>query len=627
MNRSRLNAYLASLLLALSACGGGNSPTAPTAALTGCVPADPATHEQCGTVLVGLTDADGDFLNYTVDVVSLTLEAANGRVVETLPQTTRINFSDYVDLTELVSAVTVPPATYVAGSITLDYADADVFVEDGGMAREATVVDEAGAPLEQTTLTVTLSNRDRLLVTAGRPAFLQLDFDLEASHVVDLLPTPALAVAEPFVVAEIAPVDEKEIRVRGPIIDVAPDAMSYTVGLRPFRDRDGDFGRAEVHVTDDTEFDVNGQPFAGAAGLDALAAAGPGTPSVALGVLDVASRKFTAAKVRAGSSVPGIDIDAIVGSIVARDGNFLTVRGATIVPSDRVAHFHDTVVVEVGDGTRVVKDADRDIAVTIADLSVGQRVTVRGRQAADAADADAAIPFDATNGYVRMHLSRLSGLVRTVMPGETSIDLQAINGRRVSVFDFSGTGMSPDTDADPDNYQVATGALSLAAFAEGKPIVAKGFPTAFGIAPPDFEGRTVIDYTDVRSRLGLGWGEAGTTAPFLSMGADGLVIDHLNPQIGLRKYIKQGPVLIDLTTLDSGTLVAPASEGRTWFAIKSGDSVQLFADFAEFAGRLAERLDGSVAARAMHASGDYDPGTNVFTARKVGIVLEPLTDL
>jgi len=198
---------LLTLSLGLYACGGGSNSssdsTQPIA--TGCDPANPDTHDQCGTVLLGLTDADGDFLNYTVDVVSLTLETANGRVVETLPRSTRINFAEYVDLTELFTAATVPPATYVAGTITLNYAAAEVFVEQDGLAREATVVDADGVPLAEASLSVMLSNRDRLVVAPGRPAFLQLDFDLAASHTVDLDSNPALATAEPFIVAEVAP--------------------------------------------------------------------------------------------------------------------------------------------------------------------------------------------------------------------------------------------------------------------------------------------------------------------------------------------------------------------------------------------------------------------------------------
>jgi hypothetical protein len=41
---------------------------------------------------------------------------------------------------------------------------------------------------------------------------LQLDFDLDASHTVDVAPTPAEAVTEQFILAEVFPVDEKDIR-------------------------------------------------------------------------------------------------------------------------------------------------------------------------------------------------------------------------------------------------------------------------------------------------------------------------------------------------------------------------------------------------------------------------------
>jgi len=612
-----------------AACSGGGNGAAPDTGSggpivsAGCDPANPATAGECGTVLLGLTDADGDFLSYSVDVVSLTLESANGRVVETLPRQTRIDFAEYVDLTELVTAATVPPATYVAGTITLDYSSAEVFVEENGEAKAATVVDSAGVPLAQTSLTVSLSNRDRLTVVRGRPAFLQLDFDLEASHVVDLAPTPAVATAEPFILAEVTPVDEKTLRVRGPVADVALDAMAYVVSLRPFRDRIGDFGSLRVNVTDDTEYEINGVEYVGAAGLEALDAAGPGIASVAVGELNVADRDFTATRVLAGDSVPGSRRDAVIGNIISRDGNFLTIRGAKVVPSDRRAYFRDDVVVEVGPGTRVFKDGDRLADVSIDDLSIGQRLTVRGSQPSGSMDPSAPdVLFDATEGVVRMHLTNLSGTVNEVMPGETVIDLQAIDRRRVSIFDFAGTGPTPDEDADPASYQVATDALSLADFAEGKPVVVKGFPTAFGFAPPDFVGRTLIDFTDVRSRLGIGWGAEGTAAPFLSFGPDGIVLDNQNAAIGDRRYIKQGPVLIDLTELPSDTTIVPAAAGRTLFSIKSDTSLRLYTDFGDFVDDLVSSLDGATVARSMHASGHYDAASNVFTASKAGIHLQ-----
>ncbi len=625
--RTITKGLLLAFAMTLAACGGGAGTTAinDPVAIVECDPDDPATHDECGTVVVGLTDADGDFVNYTVDILSIELETANGRTVETLPRRTRINFTDYVNLTEIVSARMVPPATYVAGTIRLDYSDAEIFVEADGESKEAVVMDMDGNVLGQTELKVRLSNRDQLRITKGRAALLQLDFDLDASHTVDIVPTPAEATTEMFIVAEVSPVDEKEIRVRGLLDAVNVDEMTYVVRLRPFHDRAGDHGRLRVQVTDQTEFEVDEELYTGADGLRALEAAGRGTPTIAGGTLNVADREFTAALVLAGSSVPGFDRDAVVGNVIARDGNLLSVRGATLIPSDRVAHFHDDVVVEIGPDTKVFRDGQHRRDLGIDAISIGQRVTIRGDAGSTITDsATPQILFDATQGAVRMHATRVSGVVNSVSPGQADITLHAIDRRRARVFDFSGTGSSPDVDANPASYEIATGNLLLAAFAEGKPIVAIGFPSAFGMAPPDFHGRTVIDYTDVRSKLGFGWGSAGTTAPFAGISVAGLVVDIDNADLGSRHHVIQGPVLIDLTAFDSDTTIVPTDRDRKAFYIRTADSLRMYSDFADFIEDLSARLDGATAARSLHAVGKYDSDTNVFTAVKIGIyLLEP----
>ena len=151
-------------------------------------------------------------------------------------------------------------------------------------------------------------------------------------------------------------------------------------------------------------------------------------------------------------------------------------------------------------------------------------------------------------------------------------------------------------------------------------------PTLFfaRAAPPDFAGRTVVDFADVRSALGVGWGANGTTAPFLSMGDDGLVLDNQNPAVDVRHYIKQGTVLIDLQSLDSDTVIVPPETDRTLFVIKTHDSLRQYTDFAEFVEDLAASLDGATSARSMFARGQYDRDSNVFTALKIGVyLLEP----
>ena len=106
---------VASLVVAfnLTACGGGDS-----------------SGEGNGQVIVSLTDAQGDFATYTVDVLSVKLTHADGREVETLPLTTRVDFAQYTDLTEFLTAATVPNGRYVKGSLVLDYSNADIQVED-----------------------------------------------------------------------------------------------------------------------------------------------------------------------------------------------------------------------------------------------------------------------------------------------------------------------------------------------------------------------------------------------------------------------------------------------------------------------------------------------------------------
>ena len=57
-----------------------------------------------GELVIGLTDAESNFVAYDVDVVSLTLTKQNGEVVNTLPVVTRVDFAQYVEMTEFLTA-------------------------------------------------------------------------------------------------------------------------------------------------------------------------------------------------------------------------------------------------------------------------------------------------------------------------------------------------------------------------------------------------------------------------------------------------------------------------------------------------------------------------------------------
>ena len=159
---------------ALAACSGGSDDSA--------APTSPPATSDTGTLLISLTDADGDFVSYSVDVLSVTLQRFGGGTVEVLPAKTRIDFAQLTELSDLLAVATLAPGDIVGGKIRLDYGSAEVFVESGGQVVQANIVGPNGAPLGVTELDIQLPARERLVITRGRAAVLALDFDLAASH-------------------------------------------------------------------------------------------------------------------------------------------------------------------------------------------------------------------------------------------------------------------------------------------------------------------------------------------------------------------------------------------------------------------------------------------------------------
>src|SRR5580698_8611802 len=113
-------AAVALLAAALSACGGGMSMSTSAAPMPA-APVTPAscTSSTCGSMVMTVTDAAGDFLSYQVNLVSLQLKKADGTLVETLPATTAVDFTQVINLSEVLSARQIPPGNYVAAQVTV----------------------------------------------------------------------------------------------------------------------------------------------------------------------------------------------------------------------------------------------------------------------------------------------------------------------------------------------------------------------------------------------------------------------------------------------------------------------------------------------------------------------------
>lgn len=605
-SRRARNLLLGLAAAALAACGGDS------------MDVQGQSCADCGTAMLTMTDAQGDFLSYAVDLTSLKLTKANGSSVQTLPASARIDFAQLVDLTEILGAGQVPAGEYVAAALKVDFSHAGIVVDDGtGAGVSLAPVDANGQLLGQVELNVQLDNRNQLRINRHRVSHLAFDLDLLASNTVDL--AAHTVTVSPFVVASVQPVERSQVRARGRLDSVDVAGSSYAIDLRPF-DEDGDTrGQMTIHTTGTTRFEINGVAMSGAAGLTALAAIDGHPVTIAFGTVDAGNdHAFTARRVLAATSAQDLHRDYLSGNVLARAGNVLTLGGVRIGRHGGGAAFEPGhVAVTVGPATQVTRDGQASaMALGIADISVGQRVEVFGDFARDGNGHGS---LDATAGRVRLNYTHLFGTVAANAGGMLTLGLQSIDGRDPARFDFSGTGTTPATDADPAHYEVLTGALDTTGLGVGAYTRLFGFVTPFGAAPPDFSADTFVDFAQTRAGIALNWGPAGSKAPFTASTAAGLTV---NPT-GLHGTLQLGGRLIDVTTLTGGLTLRPATEGALVFAIahRSSRDVENFSDFADFVVQLTAALDGNTPLYRATAEGTFDATAGVFTAKRLLVVI------
>jgi hypothetical protein len=597
----------------------------------------------CGSAIVTLTDAPGDLLSYVVSVDSLQLKTASGASVEALPMATQVDFAQLVDLTELVAAGQIPAAEYVSASITLDYTNASITAA-GATASAAPVtlqpVDLSGAPLTGTiTLSVQLDSTHHLIITPGDISRLALDFNLAASNDVNL--TNDTVTVTPVLVASLASATSAAVRVRGPLMSVDTSASTYTIDVRPFVDASGTSGQLVVHTTATTTYEINGTAYAGAAGLSALSTWLATMPSsaltIAFGTYDDSTQTFTAQNVLAGSSAQSTSLDELSGTVVARSGNTLTVRGGLFIPHGPTPAFMGAgsnfafeagnTTVTIGSATAVTEDGQQG-SFGIADISVGQHIDAFGSMSGGAntgALSSAALTLDATAGRVRLDLTPVIGMVTQSGTGSLTLDVQSIDALPVSAFTFAGTGTSSATDATASAYVIDTGTLSLNATAAGAPVSLSGFVAPFQTAPPDFTALSLTSYSGALASLKIGWSGTGSTSAFGGLTAASTGLQPSLTGAGAEHVIAIGSERIDLTMLASPpTIVASTSASVEVFAIahvKAG-TADSYAMFASFVSALASDLNGTTPVVGLAAQGTYDTTTNVFTATRVVVLLD-----
>src|SRR5882762_9589548 len=588
-----------------------------------------ATDEE-GVVAIGLTDAPGDFLTYTVDVTSLTLTKSDSTVVQTLPQRTRVDFARSVDLTEFVTGATIPAGTYVSATLNVDYTNADIQVDDGTGTPVAVpltnILDTQNRQVTTLPMKVTLDNARQLVIAPLASSLLDLDFNLAASNLVDMsVPASPVVTVNPLLAADVNPDSPKPHRIRGPLDSVNTQAGSFTLILRPFNLLHGDHGRLAFLTDSNTTFEIDQVNYVGSAGLSALAAKSQLTATLAIGTLDLTSRRFIATEVLAGSSVPFGTSDVLTGNVTARIGNTLTVRGAELVRSDGTLSFQNTVTVTVASTTKVISQkvsSGPQIAIVpdISSISVGQRVTVFGILNAAGTTMDAS---SATSGLVRLLVTQLNGTVNSAGSRVVAMTLARIDGRPISLFNFSGTGTTAGNDASPISYQVAAGTLSLAGITNGTPLKVRGFVQPFGqaTATDDFNAITLIDVTSAPATLVVGWPSL-EAAPFNNPTATGMTVNLTNA--GLLHDIFRGGVDTPLSTaaVDAPTVQA-INPARGLFVIGDNGTVQVYTRLSAYQAALQLELAAGRKARSFVATGGtYVDASKTLTSSVMATALQ-----
>jgi hypothetical protein len=631
--RTRLRTLAAWMMCALGAltlAGCGSS--SPAASVSSAPPPSVATQQACsgcGTAMVSLTDQPGDFVSYIVNVDSLTLTRSDGTVVQTVPVTTQVDFTQLVNLSEIVSADQIPAGRYVSATLTLDYTGATIVVATSGgdvTVPAADILNGAtGQPLTgPVTLTLSLNSDDQLVIDPGAIANLALDFNLLASNTVNLAASPITVTVNPVLTASLAPDATKPLHVRGPLASVSTSAGDYVIDVRPFMDDSDTTGQLTIATTSSTTYQINGQSYTGSAGLAQLATLATGTLTSAYGTWNGSAGTFTASQVLVGAEVEGSTTSSVEGTVLARSGDSLTLANGLVfdrpLEGSPGESFEREVSATIGAGTTVIEEGQAG-SFTASDISVGQRLLLTGTAGTDSSGNPT---LDATSGTALLLPTSGLGVVSASGTGAATVTLEELGGIDASSLDFTGTGASALQDASASSYQISLpSSISTAATAAGAVAGFTGFVTPFGAAPPDFAATTWLSYSQTQAVFDIEWAPPGVAAPFATLTGSELLLASSTLKASASDAVRIGEVAVDPGTSTAGLELAPDMTGTAGqsFAIMHQQSrtVDEFSTFNDLATALATDLNGTTTVLRVVAEGSYASGT--LTADHVIVVL------
>lgn len=579
----------------------------------GCSDEGGTGQEELSQVIINLTDAPGDFNNYVVNVKSLTLTRASGAEVETLPNNSTVDFAEYTEMTEFFTIATVPAGRYVKATMVIDYSQADIQVEDnsGDIVAVGDIVDTNNQAIQELVVSVRLEGRRSLTILPGVPAHLSLDFDLQASNQVDLAVSPPTLTVEPFLLAELDLNRQRDHRLRGLLDGVNMLESHFNVFVHPFIKRlagnDRPFGNLRVHTNDQTVFEVDAQSYLGEQGLAEMAKLSRLSKVISVGRIRLNPIRFVASEVYAGSSVPGADQDGVRGTVSDRDGNSLTVLGATLIQGDGKVIFNQAITVNIDSLTSVSKQRSMD-GVSIADINVGQGVSILGT--VDQTNPNALV-MDARGeqGHVRLLMSQITGQVKTVGAGSLILDLRSVNGRSASqIFDL-------DTEADETNFSVDTANLDLSGLGQGIPIRLRGYLTAYQAqVNADFKAQSLLDISQLPAQVDVAW-QQGSENGFVSIDHTALTVDITAADLS---RVVQGGIP---TALTGNPIIMPGASPQ-YYVLKMDNTIRMHTQFDAFVDDINANTTAPNTVYRLQAKGSYNYNNLNMDSRFIGVVIK-----
>jgi len=231
-----------------------------------------------------------------------------------------------------------------------------------------------------------------------------------------------------------------------------------------------------------------------------------------------------------------------------------------------------------------------------------------------------------SGNLVRMDVTQLKGTV--TLTGQNgnllNTDLAFIEGRRIDIFDFTGTGGANSADdSDPGSYDVDTGQLLTGTtIPSGDVVKIRGFVVPFGQAGSagDFSAISVIDLNQnaLAANLALRW-LGGTSSPFTSIASDGIVIDLSGVS---NKNVWLAGVGVDLGSTPAITLKPQdPTDGR--YAVKQlgQRGITMYQKFADFSAALTAQLNNGAKISLIIAHGRYSAADTTLTGSAALVLL------